>query len=349
MTSERPSGAPSHRVSAPRATDLAATALEAAGAGREAARLQAAHLVEAELRGHTSHGLRRLPVLLARVRGGLIDPGASPDLRWTADAALRVDGRRGFGPLTAYAAIDALMERTARTGVAIAALHHTHHLGMLAPYVERIAEGGCVGMILSSTEGLVHPWGGSGALLGTNPLAVGVPAEPEAVTLDMSTGSVSAGKILDHLERGLPLPDGWAVDADGHPTRDPAAAVGGAISPFGGSKGYALGITLGAIVGVLTGTAFGPEVVGTLDTEHETTKGDVIMVARVEAFGQPAHSERLAAYLDLVRGSGVDGARVRVPGDRARQSRRDTLADGFDVTDDVWQLLTSTATAGSRG
>ncbi|GGH42446.1 Ldh family oxidoreductase [Microbacterium album] len=350
MTSERSTSAPRgpHRLSAEQATVRAAAALEAEGAGRDAATLQAAHLTEAELRGHTSHGLRRLPVLIERLRAGLIDPDAQPELRWTADATLRVDGRRGFGPLTAYAAIDALLQRSARTGVAVGALHHTHHLGMLAPYVERIAEAGCVGVVLSSTEGLVHPWGGSGALLGTNPLAVGVPVAQAPLTLDMSTGSVSAGKILDHLERGRPLPDGWAVDADGRPTRDPAEAVRGAISPFGGSKGYALGITLGAVVGVLTGTEFGLDVVGTLDAEHETTKGDVIIVLRIEAFGQPARSEGLAAYLERVRASGVDGTRVRIPGDRARQARADALADGFDVTDEVWEFLHRAAAAGSK-
>lgn len=334
-----PTGDP-HRLSAEQAVRLTTEALESAGAGSDTAGVQAAHLVEAELRGHTSHGLRRLPVLLARVRAGLIDPSAGPVLAWTADAALQVDGRRGFGPVTAYATIDALLERSVATGVAVAALHSTHHLGMLAPYVERIADAGCLGMVLSSTEGLVHPWGGSGALLGTNPMAVGVPAAADSVVLDMSTGSVSAGKILDHRERGKPLPDGWAVDAEGRPTRDAAAATAGAISPFGGPKGYALGVTLGAMVGVLTGTAFGPDVVGTLDAEHETTKGDVIVVARLTAFGQSAHSEQLSAYLELVRGSGVDGTRARIPGDRARDARRTALADGFEVTDEVWDLLT---------
>lgn len=342
-----PTGGP-HRLSAASATRLTEAAFEAEGIAPDVARLQASHLVEAELRGHTSHGLRRLPVLLARVQGRLIDPDARPRLDWMGDAALRVDGRRGFGPVTAHAAIDALLERAEGTGAAVAALHRTHHLGMLAPYVERIAEAACIGIVLSSTEGLVHPWGGSGALLGTNPIAVGVPADPEAIVLDMSTGSVSAGKIMDHRERGLPLPDGWAVDGMGLPTRDPAAATEGAISPFGGPKGYALGLTLGTIVGALTGTAFGPDVVGTLDAEHETTKGDVIIVVRVEAFGQAARSERLAEYLEAVRASGVDGGRVRVPGDRARHARREAEAEGFDVTDDVWRLLMERAETGSR-
>jgi len=330
----------SRRLSAEEAVALTAEVLESAGAGPAVARLQAEHLVEAELRGHASHGLRRLPVLVERIRAGLIEPNAEPAFEWTAPASLRVDGNRGLGPVTAYRTIDELIARAAETGVAAAALRRTHHLGMLAPYAERIAERSCIGILICSTEGLVHPWGGAGALVGTNPIAVGVPAAGGDVILDMSTGSVSAGKILDHLERGRAIPEGWAVDAAGHPTTDAAAAVAGAISPFGGAKGYALGLTLGVIVGVLTGTEYGPHVVGTLDAEHETTKGDVILVLDIASFGQDARaSDGLAAYLAMVRDSGVDGTRVGIPGDRSRAHRSAALEEGFDVTEEIWRML----------
>lgn len=334
-----------HRVTADEAVALTTTALVGCGTPPERAALQAAHLVEAELRGHPSHGLRRLAILLERVRAGLIDTQADPVFEWGAGGALRVDGRRGFGPAVAYETIDQLLKRVDTAGIAVGALRRTHHLGMLAPYVERIAQAGCVGIVISSTEGLVHPWGGSGALLGTNPIAVGIPADGDCVILDMSTGSVSAGKILDHLERGKALPEGWAVDASGRPTQDPRAAVDGAISPFGGPKGYALGLSLGAVVGVLSGTGYGPDVVGTLDSEHETTKGDVIIAIDIRAFGQPAHSAALTDYLQSLRASGVDGGVVGIPGDRSRTHRARALKEGFDVTDEVWQLLTATRDA----
>jgi LDH2 family malate/lactate/ureidoglycolate dehydrogenase len=326
-------------VDAATAIDVTSAALRAAGADPHGAQIQSQHLIEAELRGHPSHGLRRLPTLVGRMRAGLLDAEARPSLVWHADSALVVDGRKGFGPVVAYAAIDALLERTARTGVAVAALHRTHHLGMLAPYVERLGEHGCIGLVLSSTEGLVHPWGGVGPLLGTNPLGATVPTSGGGVTLDMSTGAVSAGKILEFAERGSPIPGGWAVDAEGDETTDADAAAQGAISPFGGPKGYALGLTLGAIVGVLTGTAFGPDVRGTLDTTHDVTKGDVIAAIRLEAFGQRADSPELAEYLDLIRESGRNGRPVTVPGDRSRTTREKTLIEGFDVREDVWSTV----------
>ncbi|MFE1664077.1 Ldh family oxidoreductase [Microbacterium sp. P02] len=328
-----------HRLTADEAIALTADALIGYGSPPSGARLQAAHLVEAELRGHPSHGLRRLSVLLARIHAGLIDTQTEPTFDWTGSGALRVDGCRGLGPVVAYATIDEMLSKIAPSGVVVGALRGTHHLGMLAPYVERIAQRGYIGIVISSTEGLVHPWGGSGALVGTNPLAIGVPADGDCVTLDMSTASVSAGKILDHLERGMSLPEGWAVDAAGRPTQDPGEAIVGAISPFGGAKGYALGLALGAVVGVLTGTEFGPGVVGTLDSQHETTKGDVIIAVDIEAFGQNSRSRALSQYLQDVRESGIDGGSVSIPGDRSRAHRARSLEEGFDVTDEVWQLL----------
>lgn len=335
-------------IDAETAIVVATAALVGAGAGSRPARLQAEHLVEAELRGHPSHGLRRLPTLVGRIRAGLLDADATPTFTWGSASALVVDGNLGFGPVTAYAAIDELLSRTGETGVAIAALRRTHHLGMLSPYVERLGERGCIGIVLSSTEGLVHPWGGAGPLLGTNPLGVAVPAADGGITLDMSTGSVSAGKILDFAERGIPLPDGWAVDEAGRATSDADAASRGAISPFGGPKGYALGLTLGAIVGVLTGTAFGPEVKGTLDTTHDVTKGDVICAIDVAAFGQRPDSRDLAAYLEVIRASGTAGRRVTVPGDRSRVARARAVSGGFEIMDDLWLALEKLA-AEDRG
>jgi LDH2 family malate/lactate/ureidoglycolate dehydrogenase len=158
------------------------------------------------------------------------------------------------------------------------------------------------------------------------------------VTVDMSTGAVSVGKILDYRAKNLPLPDGWAVDASGVPTTDAAAAAAGAISPFGGPKGYALGLAFGAMVGALTGTAFGPDVYGTLDVEHQTTKGDVIVAFDAATFAGADMRDPLGGYLDLVRASGT-GAPVTIPGDRARTARAERLRDGVEIATDVWEQL----------
>ena len=319
------------------ATATVGAALERHGARSDDARVQARHLVEGDLRGHASHGIRRLATLVGRLDAGLINTASSPTADWQRTAALVVDGDGGFGPVVANHAIGLLLERVAETGVATAALHNTHHLGMLAPYAEAIAAHGAAGMLFTTTEALVHPWNGRGALVGTNPVCIGVPSSAGPVILDMSTAAVSAGAIIDRAERGVPLPEGWAVDTDGHPTTDAAAARSGAIAPFGGAKGYALGIALEALVGVLTGTSFGSHVGGTLDQTKPVTKGDLIVVFSLDAFGGSATNSGLASYLEVLRASGTDGGSVAVPGDRARDHRSRALRDGVAFDSTVWQ------------
>jgi len=314
---------------------VVAGALERAGATGHDAAVQAEMLTEAELRGHPSHGLRRLPVLVERLRRGLIVSGVEPRLQWRGAAVLSVDGRGGLGPAVAGRALEAIAARAADTGVAAAVIRGAHHLGMTAPYLERLAEQGCVGIVLTTSEALVHPWGGTAALIGTNPVGIGVPSARGALVLDMSTGATSAGRIRDHAARGRPLPEGWAVDGDGLPTTDAAVALDGAISPFGGAKGYALGVALEALVGVLTDTAFGTKVRGTLDIEYPVTKGDVLIAFSLRRLGISS-VDRLEEYLGVVRRSGADGRAVQVPGDRARRARESALRDGIAIEDALW-------------
>lgn len=323
--------------------DVCARALCAHGATREDALIQARHLVEGELLGHPSHGILRLPTLVGRLDAGLIVSGREPALEWTAPGALRADGHYGFGPVVADRVLAALLARAPEAGVAVAAVRRSHHLGVLSPYAERVTREGAAGIILTTSEALVHPWGGHGTLVGTNPIAIGVPARDGAVTLDMSTGVVSAGRILDHAARGRAIPEGWAVDAGGHPTTDPRAAAAGAISPFGGAKGYALGLAFESLVGLLTGTAFGRDVAGTLDMQHPVTKGDLMIVISAGALGADSRSGALAAYLDEVRASGVDGGQVWVPGDRARRNRERALCEGIDLDPLLWETALSLA------
>ncbi len=314
------------------------TALATNGASRANAEVQGEILVEGEMRGHASHGIRRLAVLIERIRKGLIEPNAEPELEWVAPSVLRVDGKRGFGPVVAFRAIEEVVTRANETGVAMAAISNSSHIGMLAPYVESIALRGHIAVLLTTSEALVHAWGGRGATVGTNPIGIGVPTMNEPLVLDMSTASVSMGKILDHAATGRPLPPGWAVDSLGHPTTDAvAAADGGAISPFGGPKGYALAIALEALVGTLTETAFGTDVVGTLDTQWPATKGDLLISVSLERLGLLGMLPALTAYLDEVRASAVTG-QVDIPGDRARRTLDKHSANGVPIDHDVWAM-----------
>jgi LDH2 family malate/lactate/ureidoglycolate dehydrogenase len=323
------------------AAALCERVLRAAGAPPSHATVQTSLLIEADLRGRPSHGLQRLPTLVARIRNGVLAPGAAPRLTWRTDVMLDVDGADGFGPVAAFAAADAVAARARRKGVALAAVRNSSHVGMLAPYVESLAEGGVVGIALTTSEALVHPPGGRTALLGTNPIGVGVPSTAGAFVLDMSTAAISAGEIIAHEQRHMQLPPGRAVDAEGLSTTDPTRARAGAISPFGGPKGYGLGLAIELIVALLSRTALGRDVTGTLDVELPATKGDVFLAIDPTVLGGDGHASYLASYLEMLRlaptAPGVE--RVRIPGDRMREERAVRVGSGIRYPQALWLEL----------
>lgn len=333
------------RLSALSATQLGIDALSTAGVPIDAARIQTDVLVEAELRGRPSHGLLRLPLLISRISGGIANPRTAGRHSWIADGFLEVAGEQGLGPVVAVAALEAIAERARRTGIACAAISASNHLGMLAWYVEKIAQGGQLAIALTTTEALVHPWGGRQAMLGSNPIAIGVPAQPWPFVFDMATSTISMGEVHDHANRQSALEPGCAVDVNGDATTDPIAAMAGAISPFGGAKGYGLGLSVEALIGSLTAGALGSDVVGTLDEVHQSTKGDVFIVIQLPSSGS---NHGLSDYLESVRSSPpqTPGIPVVVPGDRARERRAKSLENGITIPDDIWTALRLLPVAG---
>ena len=303
------------------------------------ARIQANLFIGADMRGTASHGLLRLRRIVERLKLGLAVAGETGKQDWTARSFLSVDGRRGLGPVVALAALDAVIPRARETGIAIAAVRNANHLGAIAFYADYVARQGLTVIALTISEALVHPFGGRKAMIGTNPIAIGVPATPEPLVLDMATSLVSMGKIHDHANRDAPLPEGWALDAQGNPTTDAMAAKDGAIAPFGGAKGYALGLAFEVLVASLAESVIGNGVQGTLDSVHPSNKGDLFIVIA------PPHAQAARAlvtnYLDAVRASPpADPATpVLIPGDRAHAARDKSKADGVTLDDGLWEDL----------
>ena len=330
------------RTTHAQAREVGLAALLAAGVPASPAEVQLDQWLEAELRGQPSHGLLRLPRIVERIHAGLADPSATGAPTWT-DNLLSVDGQRGLGPVIAHRALDLILRRAAESGVAVAAISNSNHLGMLAPYVEAGARRGMMTIALSTSEALVHPWGGRTAMVGSNPIAVGVPADPRPFVFDMATSAVSAGKILDYAHRGQPLEDGWAIDAAGRPTTDAAAATAGAIAPFGGAKGYGLGLAIELLVGGLASHSYGRDVHGTLDSTEVCNKGDLLIAIRTS---DPERARAGASdYLEALRKSppapGVEV--IDTPGDRAGRRRAQHLEHGLEVPDPVWDRLVNLA------
>lgn len=324
---------------------LALSALAKAGVPTEHAEIQAALFIEAEMRGLPSHGLLRLRRVIERIHAGVTDPKVTGSHVWSARNFLQVDGNRGLGPVVALNALDAIIERATQDGIAIAAIRNTNHLGALAYYVEHAAKSDITCIALTISEALVHPHGGRKALIGTNPIAIGVPADPDPLILDMATSLVSMGKIHDHANRGVPIPPNWALDANGDPTTDATAAKAGAIAPFGGAKGYALGVAFEVLVASLASSAIGTDVRGTLDSETICNKGDIFIAI------SPPHADvarQIATgYLDRLRNAVPADPKqpVLTPGDRARNSRENSIEHGIPIDKVLWEDLKALAAA----
>lgn len=329
-------------VSAEEERALITNVLARLGASERERAVQADLLVEADLRGHHSHGVQRVPVLAARIKNQLIRLKVEPEFVWSADSVLSVDGKDGLGPYVVESALERAKSEVAHRGIVAIAIRNSSHIGMIGYYSEKRAQEGLVCIAMTESEALVHPHGGKTALVGTNPIAIGIPSDREAFVFDMATSTSAIGKIYASRHRGEPIPLGWAIDAEGHPTTDPDAALKGSLTPAAGPKGYGLGISIGILAGLLPGAEIGRAVLGTLDTQSRCTKGDFFILMDPAAFpGGPMLANRVAAYLDELRQCPPQNGfeLVAVPGDRARRVRQERMHSGIPLPREVWQAV----------
>ncbi len=227
------------------------------------------------------------------------------------------------------------MDRADEFGVGAVGVHNSNHLGMLGYYTDQLQREGYVGIAMTNTEPAMPPYGGAEPVLGTNPIAIGLPTDP-VFNLDMSTSAIARGTVLHRKETGERLPEGVALDAEGEPTTDPAAALEGTILPFGGAKGSGLAIAVEVLAGGLVGAAMGEDVTGTYHTEDPCTKGDFFLAIDPEALGASDFAERASAFLrQLTAGptaAHVEG--IRLPGQHSVE--RDHSATTVEIEDDLW-------------
>lgn len=289
-------------------------------------------LVDANLRGVDSHGVIRLPVYRSRIEEGLVDPQAEPIIT-RSGATVRLDANGGAGQLAARAALEEVDALCAELGVASAAIHGSAHFGTAGFYARELARRGRIALVVSNSEPVVVPFGGRDALLGTNPIAFAAPTSGDPLSLDMATSTSAMGKVLVARSRGEAIPEGWGVDAEGHPTTDPAAVA--ALTPAGGPKGYGLGFLVEILAGVLTGAAI-TSGIGDMYTDFTTPQdvGHWMLALDVERF-QPR--DRFIARMDaliaeahaVAPAPGSDG--VLVPGEPEERTRRHREAHGVDL------------------
>lgn len=299
------------------ATAAVAAALIADGADREAAATVADHLVDADLAGHSSHGVYRLAEYHRACRTGQVDPRARPTIDRDDGATITIDGRRAFGQVAVRFAVDAVVDRSGRYGVCASTMRSCSHIGRLADAAGRLADAGRIGMVAANDSGanqVVAPHGGIDGRLATNPIAFGVPrTHPPHLVLDMATSETSHGTAR--------LTARWSGKHDD---------VGELLQPLAGHKGFGLALVVEVLAGVLSSAGWSSPDPG---VDHQ----GVCVVAIDPARFRDGFAEAVDELVTWVKSSPGTGRGVLVPGEPGALAR--ARADGIRVDPTTWSEL----------
>ena len=327
--------------------------IAAGGSQPYEATIVADHLVEANLAGHDSHGVIRAPKYLGWLRDGGLLANQRATVFADSGAVLGVDGGFGYGQVIGLETMDLVIERARAHGFCLAGIRNSGHLGRIGAWPERLASAGLVSIHFVNTSGfgiLVAPHGARDRRLSANPIAAGAPGPQGPIILDMSTAATAEGKIQVARNKGVKLPPGLVIDADGRPTDDPGAFYGppaGAILPFGGHKGSGLSIFCELLAGSLTG--------GGASNPNNPSAGRLVNNMLTLAFdpglfGQDARfAADLSGLVDWIRSArpSAPGDEILLPGELEEKTRRERRAEGVPIdTATAGQLIDS---AGAHG
>jgi len=322
-----------------------------AGTGSEAgeAREVATHLVEANLKGHDSHGVGVIPGYVKYAKEGRLKPNQHATIVSETGPIAVFDGQMGYGQVTAREATEWAIAKAKSIGVGIFALRNTHHVARVGTYGELAAASGLVSIHFVNVmlaPGRVAPFGGIGGRFGTNPICITFPAAQgrPPVVLDFATSRVAAGKLRVAMNEGKEFPHGYLIDEQGNDATRPAVFYreNGAMLPFGEHKGSGLALACELMAGVLTGG-------GAMQASfpnHGIKNGMFSIVLDPARFGDWGWMEREAATLiDWVKSSprrpGVDD--LMIAGDPERKSREKRLKSGIPVDANTWKELLAAA------
>ena len=315
------------RLTIAEAEQRATAALVANRCSTATAAIVARALVAAEIDGQYGHGLSRVASYAAQARVGKVDGFATSTLEQVAPAAVRIDAAHGF----AFPALDlavATLPALARSeGIAIAAIHHSHHFGQAGRVVEQLAQAGMLALMFGNSPKAMAFWGGSAPRLGTNPIGFACPLPDSApLVIDLALSTAARGKIVNAAKQGQSIPAGWALDGNGQPTTDPAAALQGSMLPIAGSKGAALALMVELLAAGITGAHFGWEASSVLDDKGAAPDlGQTIIAIDVQRVSGAAFAHRAAALLQAF-GEEPD---ARLPGTSRLARRAAAERDGL--------------------
>ncbi len=324
--------------------------LRAHGARPDEARLVTQNLVEANLVGHDSHGVARVPRYVEAIRSGQINVNAQVRALSDGPSNLVLDGDWGFGQVAAARAVDVLVEKASGHAVACGTVHNTNDVGRLGAYTMRAAERGFLAIMTVNDGGAgphIAPWGATSPLFSTNPISATVPLENRpAICIDMATSVAAGSQILLALKRGQTLPPGLILDALGRPSTDPAdvfATPRGSILPLGAPVAGHKGLALNLLVDVLAGALSGAGCSGSSDRDAQ---GVFLMLLNIEAFTpREQFTQRVLGLIEAIKSAprAVGTPPIRIPGEQAAIEKQKRLKEGVEVDQTTWEQISAIA------
>jgi len=318
-----------------------------AGLNDEHADLMAEIVVHTDARGIYSHGSQAVAGYIDRLLVGKINPKGQPKIERSKGAVITVDGDSAMGHIASVYGMRWAIERARETGIAMAAVCNSNHCGAMSYYPVLAMEADMIGFCSTNALPPMAPWGGIDRIVGINPIGVGIPSGKETpILLDISFANAARGKVAVHFQKGLPLPEGWAFDAEGRPTTDAAEGMKGLLQPMGGPKGVGLGLVTGVISGLLTKADYGTEL-GSLEAGPNPGRDGQLMVAiDIAAFEDVARfKERVDTIVRQIHESrpmaGVE--RVLIPGEPEILNEQRFRKEGIPIADVALKALAGTA------
>lgn len=317
------------RIDAPRLQKLVTNIFEHCGMNGEDAALLADSLVFADLSGVHSHGVLRVPDYVRKLTVGGVNPRGQPKIVRDSAACLVVDGGNSMGQIGAAFAMQQAIERAYSFGIAAAAVCGSNHCGAMAYFTRMALSYDMIGIATTNALPTMAPWGGADRIVGINPLSIAIPTGRHTpIVYDAAFSGSSHGKIRVHHQKGIPLPEGWALDQEGRPTTDPAVALDGLLAPIGGFKGVGLALAMGILSSMLSGAAYGAELGDIINGPRPGLDGHFVMALRISAFEEVAtFKTRVDRVIDEMHASRVAPGfdRIYAPGEveeRTREAHR---------------------------
>lgn len=301
-------------------------------------------LLEADLLGHHSHGIVRIPFYVKDIQAGLMEPATRVTIEKDSTGWALLDAGRGWGHVAATRAIELAIEKAKSSGVAMVGVRRSSHFGMARYYANIAVKSDMVGIVYSTAEPTMAPWGGLTPLIGATPMAIGMPTNSGfPLILDMAPTVTALGNVSMAAFRGEKIPEGWVTDREGRPTTDPSRGLEELLAiPMAGHKGYALALSIQVLCRVLTGQLFEGENPPQLENKRYPTQAHIVQAIDIEKFMDVEEFKaHVSTIIDRIKKSRrKEGtAEIYIPGEKSSKHRAESFEKGVVIMKPVLEYL----------